>query len=75
MLYYTEYPTSKFTADTDEAALATTSAQVVYRENQETVNGTPFVILRDEHTKESELDVMVEESFKQFGEVYKNLAD
>lgn len=46
MIYYTEYPTSKFNASSDEEALKKTTAKVVYRES-DTKNGIPFVILRE----------------------------
>lgn len=46
-LYYTEYPTREFKADSDEAALAKTKAKVVYRES-DSETGAPFIMLRDE---------------------------
>jgi len=45
-VYYTEYPESFFYAASDAVALQTTTALVVYRESN-TMNGRPFVILRD----------------------------
>lgn len=49
--YYTEYPTGQFQSKNDSEALNSTNAKVVYRESDETPDGTPFVILRDEYIK------------------------
>jgi hypothetical protein len=45
--YYTEYPMWKFVADNDEEALNRTNAKVVYREDDTSPDGIPFVILRN----------------------------
>jgi len=47
MIYYTEYPTYEFEADSDEEALKLTDSKVVYRES-DTPDGMPFIILRDD---------------------------
>lgn len=44
-IYYIEYPTGSFKAESDESALLLTKAEVLYRES-ETTDGTPFVMLR-----------------------------
>lgn len=49
--YYTEYPTWRFVAYNDEEALSRTNAKVVYRENDNSTDGTPFVILRNDMAK------------------------
>lgn len=49
MIYYTEYPTREFTANSDKEALAKTKARFVYRES-DTTNGLPFIVLRNEVT-------------------------
>lgn len=45
-IYYTEYPTGKFKAISDDEALNKTVARVVYKES-ETAYGKPFIMLRD----------------------------
>lgn len=45
--YYEEYPTGEFKAVSDEMALKISRAKVLYRES-DSVNGEPFVILREE---------------------------
>ena len=49
-IYYTEYPTTKFMASTDDEALDKTNAAVVYRESG-SEDGIPFIILRNEKRK------------------------
>lgn len=46
-MYYTEYPMSEFEATSDKEALNRTRAKVVYREADDTPDGTPFIVLRD----------------------------
>lgn len=45
MQYYTEFPTSKFTANSDEEALASTAAKVVYKDSNPG-DKKPYILLR-----------------------------
>lgn len=52
MEYYGEYPYAEFDCLSDETALNLCKSKVLYRENQDSSDGLPFVVLRDDISKE-----------------------
>lgn len=47
MEYYGEYPYAQFNYLSDEEALSYCESEVLYRENETTSDGLPFVFLRN----------------------------
>ena len=50
MIYYTEYPTGQFNANSDSEALNKSKAKVIYRESN-SQTGRPFIILKEKMEK------------------------
>lgn len=50
-IYYTENPKGTFKAESDAEALLRSKALVIYRENLSTMDGRPFIMLREETKK------------------------
>lgn len=52
-MYYTNYPRGQFQAKSDSKALEISKAKVIYKDN-DTSDGTPFIILRKPEVIKSE---------------------